>query len=67
MNRKSMCKVLRAIHNLTIDDVAKELYTSRKSIYRYETGDYKFETDIIIDIDNYYKRLIKKSKEKGLL
>lgn len=50
---------LRARAGLSAEDVASSCGTTRKTVYRYERGDYKFETLKIKKVKNFYEKLLK--------
>lgn len=52
--------ILRAQHNYTIEDVAELSGTSTKSVWRFETGNYKRITKEIKKLMNFYYDMHKK-------
>ena len=44
----------RKQHNLTMEEVAKDLGTTQQSISRYELGDRKTNQDILFKLANYF-------------
>lgn len=53
--------MLRAGAGLTIEDVARDCGVHKKTIYRFERGQYKIESDTIKAIKEYYNNI--KNKE----
>ena len=52
-------KILRAQHNLSIEDVASACETSEKSVWRFENSQYKRVTKEIEKLMDYYYNLHK--------
>lgn len=51
--------ILRTQHNLTIEDVSRKTGVSRKTIYRFERGEFKRDTDKIVKLKKFYLELSK--------
>lgn len=58
-------KILRAQHNLTVEDVAVNCNTSEKSVWRFENGQYKRVSKEIKKLMNYYYDLHKTILERS--
>lgn len=56
--------LLRTQAHLTASDVAKILGVSRKTIWRFEKGEYKLESKSIKKVRQFYLELHKKQLER---
>ena len=64
-NRQRRCRIIREYFGLTVEELAKLIDVSEKTIYRYETGKFKRNTDEIIKCSVWYTESWMKMIEEG--
>lgn len=64
-NRQRRCRIIREYFGLTVEELAKLIDVSEKTIYRYETGKFKRNTDEIIKCSVWYTESWMQMIEEG--
>lgn len=56
-DRQRMLRIIREYYGLTVDELAKEIDVSAKTIYRYETHQFKRMTGEILKCSKWYDEM----------